>query len=65
MNKASHHIEDLARLAREGCVYSDYLQQTDTPLPPLAVTEQDYSNRPLQKLVALLKPTARQHSVNR
>ena len=49
------NIEDLARLAREGCAYRGSSQQADAPLPRDKIEQGSYSQRPLQKLVAAFR----------
>ena len=54
-NDSYRNIEELARLAREGCAYRGSSQQADAPLPRVIVKQDAYSQRPLQKLVAAFK----------
>ncbi len=55
MNSSNNHLEDLARLAREGCAYRGRSQQADTPLPAITIQRSSYSERSFQKLITSFK----------
>ena len=54
--KLTSDIEDLARLAREGCAYRGRSQQADAPIHDFADSSAHGNNIPrLQKLIASFK----------